>query len=182
MQDYAHLRHRLSVRSEASIIHDEMVRQLKLHLEGLPGVGFELRQNLFLVGISGTWNIRAKRLNSTLRSSNIPTQQVLSFLAQVQPDIPGLEGPTNLEVGYRLIGAQVAAAPIWLTCPDGPSLAWTLQLTAEASYGFTSPDDLAPRPVIEPTLVVQPITVVEEEEAEEDVDATGPGTAAGSDT
>ena len=167
VSDHAHLRHRYTQRTEASIIHDLMVAHLRQELDGLPGVSFQLRRNLFLIGVEGRWVFRAKRLDRLLKSKNIPTQQVLDFLGQVQLEIPGAESPTNLQIGYQREGAELAPSRLWVTCPVGPHLAWSWQLTeSEEWQGGPLAEPLAPLPVVQPTLTVIPVEADQEEDEE----------------
>lgn len=173
ISDHAHLRYRYTQRTEASIIHDLMVAHLRQELDGLPGVSFLLRRNLFIVGIAGRWIFRAKRLDRVLRSKNIPTQQVLNFLGQVQLEIPGAESPTNLQIGYQREGAELATAPLWVTCPQGSQLVWSWQLIEDQNWQAGSPvAPLVPLPVIQPTLTVLPVAPAQDEE-----DEASPGAA-----
>jgi hypothetical protein len=137
MDNHALLRYRYSARTEASIIHDLMVAHLRQDLDGIPGIGFRVKRNLFLVGVDGKWTIRVKKLDRKLMSSNIMTQQVMDFLTQVQLRIPGVDEPTNLQAGYQRQGAQVTDSPVWLTCPNGQRVEWAWRL--EGAAADTSP-------------------------------------------
>jgi hypothetical protein len=156
--EHASLRFKYSTRTEASIIHDYMVYGLRGELAGLPGLSFTVKRGLFLICIKQRWMFRAKRLDNSLRSRNILTQQVLDFLGQVQLEIPGAEGPTHLNVGYQGAGVELVASHIWVTCPIKKDLAWTWELI-DGEETQTSPASVptAPLPVIQPILTVEPV-------------------------
>lgn len=130
--EYAIKRKDLSVRSERSIIHDLMVKHIKREFTGIPGIATYFKHNLFLLGVGGSYTIKLKKLNRRLRTSNATTQLVLDFLRQ-QLEIPGLEGPTCLHLGYKLHPVELTKSEIYITCPNGRRLAWDWLLDSGAA-------------------------------------------------
>jgi hypothetical protein len=171
MKEHGGLRHGYSARTEASIIHDLMVAHLRVQLDGVPGVAFHLKRNLFLVGVDGKYTIRAKKLDKKLQPKNIPTQQVLDFLNQAQLELPGAENPTNIHVGYqRNDDAELTKAAIWMTCTGGGVPGWSWPLSAEAGdFGMVEPVAPAtPLPVtpVQPAVRVRPRVQLQEQQTE----------------
>lgn len=151
LQEHSQLRHRYTARTESSIIHDYMVREVEAEVDGVRGIGTFRKRGLFLVGVEGRWTIRLKKLDGRLQSSNIPTQQAMDFLQQIQPEIPGLEGPTNLQLGYQRRDPELASSPIFLTCPNGPRPEWVWPLAEaqdpiEPTGARLTPTTAAPSP------------------------------------
>jgi hypothetical protein len=135
--DYAGRRHKLSKRSEASIINDLMVN----HCEGAFGsardnggaVGVHRSGNRRLVLFeAGQYQVKLKKLDATLRTRNIQTQAVFNFIWQAkQMTFEEIQEPTNLHAGYQVIDdAALTTARIWVTCPDGATIGWRTELTA----------------------------------------------------
>jgi hypothetical protein len=157
LEKHSPLRHSYSLRSEASIIHDLMVIHLRKEFEDVPGVGLHLKQHLFLLGINGKYVIRTKKLSKRLLTRNHVTQQVLDFLHQAQLEIPGIETPTNLNIGYQPNGAELGTAKIWMTCPNGGKVAWAWPLS-DASEDYGPSQAQVPLTVITPVTPATPVT------------------------
>lgn len=145
---YASKRKDLSARSERSIVHDLMVKHIRIGFADLPGIAIRLKRNLFLLGIRGAYTIKPKMLDARLRTKNNVTQLVLNFLEQrpLQKTLPGCEHPTNLHLGYKLVDpVELTRSEIYITCPNGEGLAWEWPLADEAEKAasvvpFTLPE------------------------------------------
>jgi hypothetical protein len=135
--DYAGKRHKLTKRSEASIINDLMVN----HCEGAFGsardnggaIGVHRSGNRRLVLFEdGQYQVKLKKLDAGLRTRNIQTQSVFNFIWQAkQMTFEEIPEPTNLHAGYQLVeDAALTTARIWITCPNGDTIGWQTELTA----------------------------------------------------
>jgi hypothetical protein len=135
-----------TVRTEASIIHDYMVREAKV--SGFP---WKWRRNLFLFRVGQDYSVKPKKLDRHLRPRSIQTQLVLEFERQrVMRMFDDLD-LTHLYLGYQIGGAELVTSSIWLVCPDGKRVRWAAELRAEdatASVQVAMP--------AEPTLPVEP--------------------------
>jgi hypothetical protein len=132
VRDHASLRHRYSKRTQASIIHDLMVSQIKATFDGKPGVAWHVKNNAFEINFDDKYKFRLKKFGPRLLTRNIPTQAVIAFEEQEQMDLPTLPSPTNVHLGYKLNDIEIATSPIWITCPGGWRLtSWAWELTAE---------------------------------------------------
>lgn len=146
LQDYAQksqpLRHLISKRSQASLIHDCIVDRLLekfgtlMDAEGDLAVhkGGNLNQLIFKHGML---KIRLKKFSRALKTSNIETQAVLDFKFQ-QGSFEQIPAPTNLNLGYQMVDeASVTSATIWITCPNGDRVGWSWELS-EAEVATTT--------------------------------------------
>lgn len=134
--DYQGLRHKMSSRSIASVIHDLM----RWHMEQVfpegnsSGVScFERKSKLFVATVEDKYQIKLKKLNRNFRTSNVMTQQTFAFLNNAgQLTLEGIPDPTNLHLGYRQEKqAELLTSEIWLTCPNGENPPhWTMQIVA----------------------------------------------------
>jgi hypothetical protein len=155
VSEYAAKRKDLSARSERSIVHDLMVKHIKLEFADVPGVATYFKHNLFLLGIRGAYTIKLKMLDSRLRTRNHVTQLVIKFLEQrLQPTIPGCEHPTNLHLGYKLVDpVELTKSAIYITCPNGKRLEWDWPLAskeAEKAAPSVVPFVLPKTPLVRP--------------------------------
>jgi hypothetical protein len=137
-------RHVYSRRSEASIIHDLMVAEARLALEGLPGVACQVTKGSFVVIVNQVYVIKLKKMDAGLRTSNIPTQTSLAFVNQkpMQLTLPHVPSETHVVFGYQLPGPELMNALVWATCPMGAGLKWSwlIETTPLADIvPFTSP-------------------------------------------
>jgi hypothetical protein len=134
IESYRELRHKMSSRSAASVIHDLM----RWHMEqefpegNAAGVRCVLkRSKLFVVMIADKYQIKLKKLDRNFRTFNVMTQQTFDFLNNAgQLTLDGFPDPTNLHLGYRQQKqAELLTSEIWLTCPNGESQPhWTMQI------------------------------------------------------
>jgi hypothetical protein len=137
MEHYATRRYLMTKRSEASLIHDLMLRRCDLAFGDLKENGgthgvYKFGNRRLVLFLDGQIRVKPKKLTSKLRASNIPTQAVLQFIHQ-DPQTSFVPAPTNLHVGY-VVGrnAEVTAAKVWITCPSGNDIAWERELTCAA--------------------------------------------------
>ncbi len=126
---YRASQHIHSSRCRANIIYDHVVYHAKRLLSGVPGVEFLESRGLLLVRVQGALLLRFKKLNSALRSSNIPTLQVIAYLEQLE--LPGMPpAAIRLQAGYLLNGLQTAIQGVYVTCPSGSEIAWHWEIPA----------------------------------------------------
>ncbi len=115
-----------SARSEASIIHDYMVKQAKV-----AGFDWKLKRNLFLFRVGTDFSVKPKKLDRQLRPRNVLTQLVLDFERQRVMHLFDDLDLTHLFLGYQRDGAELLTSSIWLVCPDGRGVKWAAELRAE---------------------------------------------------
>lgn len=129
-RDYCSLRnnipHVFTPRTRASIIHDFMVSHARNKLAGIKGVRLLDVGGLFLVEINEKILIRFKKLNDDKMPNNIPTQQALDFMEQLE--LPGMPHIIRLVVGYELNKLQTGIQAISVTCPRGTKKEWHFEL------------------------------------------------------
>jgi len=136
VRDYALLRHKLSPRSQSSIINDLMVFFSKEAFAENPGVSVVKKRGSFLVSFATGYVIKLKKLDRKLQASNILTNAVLDFNTQTaakkpfQPQLPGMPPPpTNLHVGYQVVDIALTNSKVWIVCP-GAEDRWSWEITA----------------------------------------------------
>lgn len=149
---FGSLRAGMTVRSERSNIHDCMVEIAKKYF---PNDCF-LSQNRFLLRIGGH-QIKLKKFNPSLKTSNYPTQLVFDFLRQKFNDLFSSMPTTNLHLGYIPDSIDLLASPVWMACPNGPiSLEWGCEMRSEGGQAampvlpVTVPDDPSTKPLVGP--------------------------------
>jgi len=137
VEQYNQLRAKWSKRSESSVIHDLVVHQIRERFDDdHPYARARQKGNLsFLdvdVGGGGKYTARFKRLGRNLSASNIPTQSVLSFIEQQQLELPGVDKPVNVWVGYQPAEGSLLDSRVFVVCPYGSKIAWHWELTKGA--------------------------------------------------
>ena len=130
VEKYVDLRHKLSARSIASIIHDLMRWHMEQEFpEGNSDrvVCMTKRSKLFVIMVGDEYQIKLKKLDPQFRTSNVKTQATFDFLKNGD-QLELIPSPTNLHLGYQPKRAELLTSEIWLTCPDGDSRPhWTMQ-------------------------------------------------------
>lgn len=127
---YNDLRFPHTSRTRANIIHDLMCLHAKRQFAPIKGVHIRETNGLFLVDFHGELQIRFKKLNRSMKSSNIPTQQTLHFFEQLE--LEGIPSATRLVIGYILDEAQTQIRTVVITCPKGQEIEWYLELEEPA--------------------------------------------------
>jgi hypothetical protein len=182
LRDYGEHRYRHTARTEANIIHDLMREGARLRFSDHPRVKLIDKGIHFKVCIDGEWVIKLKKMGRGLRTSNYPTQAALDFVHQEgQLLLPGVAGePTNLHLGYHKREIELLSSPVYLTCPDGGSIAWEWMLEAPVAAVETpaAPEEVQvarPRvtPKTQPAATEQTASAEEESERREKQDADG---------
>lgn len=137
--EFKEQRHKLSKRSQASIIHDLIADRLKstygTERDGEDQVFVHKKGNLNQVIIGrGKYKARMKKLDAKLLSRSIPTESVLRFVWQEsQRSFDETPAPTHLHLGYQIVDdAALTASKVWITCPNGDQVGWQWELTAVA--------------------------------------------------
>jgi len=123
-------RHIHTPRTRACIIHDHMVDNARSRFENRDGIRTYEIGGLFIVEIEEKILIRFKKLDEDKLSCNIPTQQALEFLGQMElPYMP--PKATRLIAGYELNSLQTAINAVSITCPNGSRNEWYYDLETE---------------------------------------------------
>jgi len=139
-----------SKRTRSSAIADLMYHQAQSGLASRPDVRFQTLRGQRFIMVGDAFKMRLKKLDENHRPHNIPTQQVLDFLHQVQPQLPGFAEPlTNLFVGYRWNLLETAARGVYVVCPNGDWNAWVLEIqprTASVSTPVAQPQPTLDKP------------------------------------
>ena len=129
------LRHRYSKSTEAAIINDYIRAEARKALDENPRVKLIEKYRTMLICVDGEYTIKIKKLDSRLRTRNVPTRAVREFLNQ-QPQLDGMpERPTNLFLGYQKQEIELTTSLIYLVCPDGREVEWEWELTGTAGGG-----------------------------------------------
>lgn len=182
--EYGPLRHKLSKRSQASIIHDLMVANFRAEFgtarDSVGPVAVHHKNNLSLVVVeNGRYKIKLKKLDERLLAKNIPTQAALRFVWQ-QLAFKQVEPPTHLHIGYQVVDeASLTSSKVWVTCPAGNQVGWSWELTDGATATGTPNAEikqLAPAPAEKPPRRVK-LKRQEGEASVEENDGTASGSA-----
>jgi hypothetical protein len=126
---YAGLRQKHSARTEASIIHDLIVNNIKNNFKDDHNTYCVTKRNLFLLGINnGAVIVRFKKMDKHLKVSNIPTQQSFDFNNQQFY----LFGPSiNINAGYVPNGLEL---DVYFACPENNNKnSWSWPIKPEVS-------------------------------------------------
>jgi len=137
----------LRTSTRASFVYDHIVDAARLEFTGDTDVIIADDHGFLTLTIKQRVVLRFKKFrNDSLRTSGIPTAQQQRFELQLQ--LPGMPPEaTKLVAGYLLDEYQTSIALMAVTCIDGPSLEWALDISDEAE-----PEDQ----VVEPIRPVQP--------------------------
>lgn len=121
--------HLITPRTRANIMHDFMTARARNKVNGTYGIRVHESGGLFLLIIEDKINIKFKKLNEDKRPSNIPTQQSLYFMEQME--LPGIPFATNLVVGYELNKLQTDISAVSIICPLGIKNDWFFDIDGE---------------------------------------------------
>lgn len=121
-------------RTRANIINDWMVRYAREVFADDANVRFIERHSHTRLVLADRFEVRLKKLDHNLRSHNVPTQQVMAFLYQLQPLLPGFEPMTNIIVGYRWNMLQTEITGVYIVCPQGSQNEWVLEISTEPEF------------------------------------------------
>ena len=149
---FGSLRAGMTIRSERSNIHDCMVEIAKKYFPN----DWLYARNRFILRLGGH-QIKLKKFNPSLETSNYPTQLVFDFLMQKVNDLFSSEPNTNLHLGYIPEDIDLLKSSVWVTCPNGlMSLEWKHELKPEAGQAqapvlpTTVPDGPSTKPSVSP--------------------------------
>jgi len=145
---YENVRHVLSPRTQSGIIHDHITHHAKSLLGSIPGVKTFTRKGIFTVALIETADIRFKKLDAKLRSSNVRTQQHNRYSLQLSLD--GFEDLPRLTAGYILDDLRLALERAFVTLQVGRTVRYAIPLggaSGQAVLPFPNPitPPLAPR-------------------------------------
>jgi len=132
VREYASVRSVHSKRTQASLIHDHIVRRLQERFGFLSDAEGDLavhrKGNLVqLIFRCGEFKLRIKKLGNGYRPKNIPTQTVINF--NLQTSFDAIPEPINLYVGYRpRDDVSLVSSEIVCCCPNGNTMAWAWQV------------------------------------------------------
>ncbi|MGF6641598.1 hypothetical protein [Paraburkholderia sp. MM6662-R1] len=119
--------------TRANIVHDHWVDRAARFAEATEGADLVdvNRLKVLVIGSPvGVFAIRMKKMDGELRTANVSTGQVRDFKNQEQLD--GMPGACHLELGYTLNSAATEIDAVYLVCPSGEGIAWSLRLLAES--------------------------------------------------
>lgn len=132
-----------TTRTRASAIHDHIIFAARRAFDGIQDVRMVEINKLFLIAFGVDIALRFKKLDDSLRSSGIPTQQSIDFIHQ--GDLPGIPSVTHLEAGYR-VNQLGALAGTYICCPNGPSPLWYHEFEGEEDSNVVAlPRIITPR-------------------------------------
>jgi hypothetical protein len=151
--DFGPRLYKMALGTQASLIRDYIVDEIKREFDGEPGVSHKTSHGLFLLNIDNRYLLRFKKFDRRLRTRNIPTQLSLDFLLQQPLSLPGMpDAATHLNVGYKP-GMTLATSTIWITRPDGGMLDWSWEITEPAQPIPFPAEDSPRRPRVRPRVV-----------------------------
>jgi hypothetical protein len=137
---YEKVRHILGSRSQSSIIHDHIVHHAKSFLTTIPGVKSFRQRGIFTVAIKESADVRFKKLDGKLRSSNVSTKQNNRYSLQLRldgfPDLP------RLTAGYVLDDLRMALSRAVVTLQVGRTVRYAISLSGDSGQqvmAFPSP-------------------------------------------
>lgn len=107
-----------------------MRKHARFQLDNIPGVLVIEGSQTFLINWWDRWVMKLKKLNHDFSTSNIQTQQVMLFNGQ-QLEMPTLEQPTNVYLGYTLNKTKSGAKGIHLVCPNSSRTYWAWHLSSD---------------------------------------------------
>ena len=125
---YQGVLHILSSRSQSSIIHDHIEHHAKALLDAIPGVRTFTQRGIFTVALEESADIRFKKLDGKLRSSNVKTNQ--SNLYSLQLRLDGFADLPRLTAGYVLDDLRLALNRAVVTLQVGRSVRYVIPLIA----------------------------------------------------
>jgi len=115
-------------RTRSSLINDYMVDNAKKAFASRhPAITFPTIRGRTFMMIGNEFRVAFKKLDSRKCTRNIPTQQALAFVNQLQ--VPGLS-MTNVVVGYQWNLLQTAAKGVFIACPVGQRNEWDIEIKA----------------------------------------------------
>lgn len=126
--EYAALRIDHTARTQSSLIHDLIVKHLRIRLSSMSGVRLTEQRGRTLVVVLDEFVISIKKLDNRLRSSSISTGQALAFIRQEH--LPGLPPATNMFIGYQYNDTRTDWDAVWVTCPAGEMIGYEWRLAA----------------------------------------------------
>jgi hypothetical protein len=123
---YEAMRHILSPRAQSIIIYDHIVHHAKILLASMPGVKAFISRGIFTVAVSGAADIRFKKLDRKLRSSNVRTNQQQRYSLQLS--LEGFADLPRLTAGYVLDDLRLALQGIYITLQVGRAVRYSIPL------------------------------------------------------
>ena len=129
--DYAPIRDEhpyLDATTRANFVHAAQVQRARTEFDSDAGAWIVDINGLTFVNVESQAYVRIKKFNDKLRSSNIPTRQIVEMLGQQRLPQFGA-GAVLLELGYRLNKTQTAIASINVTKPGLRRNLWDFEIT-----------------------------------------------------
>ncbi|WP_042301598.1 hypothetical protein [Paraburkholderia kururiensis] len=119
--------------TRANIVHSHWVQRAAQYAELTPG--WELlnltRLHVLVARVGDiVFALRMKKVDGELRSSNVTTQQIEDF--RNQEPLEGIPEACHLELGYMLNASATAVSGIYLICPSGKGVLWSVEIKAES--------------------------------------------------
>lgn len=138
-RDYRSVRGNHRPGTQATVLHDLIVKQARLSLFGLPGVVIIEQPQTILVNIDDEWLIKFKLLRpGSLRSATNQTSFAGDFFSQQPVQLTLFDEPTHLVVGYVLNKARSGMQSVHVVCPrDTQRNAWDFQIEPGAAQTAT---------------------------------------------
>lgn len=133
-------------RTRANMVFERVVDHLQRQFADDVGVRFVFDDETMKMVLDDRIVLRVKKANALGLGSNIQTQAVIDFV-DAQPDLPGLEGLTKLEIVYVLNAIQTEIRSVIVQARDGDMkiYSYPIDVAAEGS-GTVVPLPLPPAP------------------------------------
>jgi hypothetical protein len=126
VNECSHIRYKMSPRSRACIVHDNIVHHAKQIFEDDKNILIYDRNGTLTLQIEEIFLLRFKKLDEEKFSSGIATQVRMDFLGQ--GELPGIQRGTNIIAGYELNRLQTSIKEKAIACPNGDQNTWILEL------------------------------------------------------
>jgi len=137
--DYRSVRGNHRPGTQATVLHDLIVKQIRLTLFGLPGVLIIEQPQTILVSVDNEWLLKFKLLRpGSLRSATNQTSFAGDFFSQQPVQLTLFKEPTHLVVGYVLNKTRSGMESVHVVCPrDTQRNAWDFQIEPVAAQATT---------------------------------------------
>lgn len=130
--EMAYARQCAGPRTQASMVHDLMVREAFGQSAALEGVSVVEENQLYMLNIENKFLIRFKKLDEDGAATSTPTQQSLSFAMQMP--LPGMpDEAIRLQLGYVLDKSGTQLLALRVACPRGFGIEWQFDVPAPAA-------------------------------------------------
>jgi len=124
--------------TRANIVHNNITKHAHRLFSNVKGIICYAEDKIFTIDFYGKIRLRFKKLDHSLKPSNVPTVQQMEFASQTL-----FGAVTNITAGYRLDRTEAFIEDMHLVCWYNDSLFWNILLPyKEAIKTDTNLDDV----------------------------------------